>query len=135
MIWNSKWKLFKSDSNNCWKLILITSHSIPFDLKKSYYLLSWKSLGGLKYFIWIVFKWKFKSFQKPFSFQMEEVMSSSLKGFVLKWIWISRDQNARWKFGKVISFPLIKLSKSFKFHSLTVNQSNKQSNNQSYLVM
>ena len=35
-----------------------------------------------------------------------------------------------WKFGKVISFPLIQLPKSFKFHSISHNQSHNNNKKQ-----
>ena len=68
---------------------------------------------------------------------MEEVMSSSLQGFVVKRIWIHGDHKSKNEM-KVWESPFIPSHltfKSFKSHSLSVNQShNNQTINQNYLL-
>ena len=75
---------------------------------------------------------KFKYFQHPLSFkQMEEVMSSSLQGFVMKRIWIHGNQKAKMKVWGSPFIPSHLTFKSFEYHSLSVNQShNNPTNNQ-----
>lgn len=104
-----------------------TSHSIKI-LKKSCYLPSWKSLSGMKYPVWNYFKWNSNHFQIPFHlFKWKK--SYHLHSRVLWWNECEFMEiiNARWKFGKVILFPLIQHSKSFKFHSISHNKPHKQS--------
>ena len=102
---------------------------ISYILKKSFYLLSWKSLSCIKFLNLEYFQMRFKSFQNPFHlFKMEEVMSSSLQGFVMKRIWINRDQNAKRKLWESPFIPAHLTFKRFWIHSLSVNQSNNQSN-------
>ena len=98
---------------------------ISYILKKSYYLLSWKSLSCLKFLNLKYFQIRFKSFQIPFHlFKMEEVMLSSLQGFVMKRIWIQGDHKSKVKvLGNSfysLSFNFQKVSNLTQFH--TINQ-------------
>ena len=101
---------------------------ISYNLKKSFYLLSWKSLSRIKFQNWNIFKWNSNIFQTPLSFKMEEVMSSSLRGFVLKRIWIHEDQKTNMKVWESPFIPSHLTFKDFEFHSISLNQSNNQSN-------
>ena len=97
---------------------------ISYILKKSYYLLSWKSLSCLKFPNLKYFQIKFKSFQNPFHlFKMEEVMLSSLQGFVTKRIWIQEDHKCKMKVWESPFIPSHLTFKSFEFtHFLSINQ-------------
>ena len=55
-------------------------------------------------------------------------MSSSLQGFVVKRIRIHGDHKSKMKVWESPFIPSHLTFKSFKFHSLSVNQSNNQSN-------
>ena len=55
-------------------------------------------------------------------------MSSSLQGFVMKRIWIYEDHKSKMKVWESPFIPSHLTFKSFEFHSISVNQSNNQSN-------
>ena len=108
---------------------------ISYVLKKSFYLRSWKSLSCIKFLNWKYFQMKFKYFQIPFHL-IKWKKSYHLHSRVLWWNKFEFMEiiNARWKFGKVLLFPLIQLSKSFEFHSNSHKQPHhNQANNQNYL--
>ena len=63
---------------------------------------------------------------------MEEVMSSSLQGFVMKRIWIHGDQKANMKVWESPFIPSLLTFKKFQIHSLSDNQSNNQPNLSNY---
>ena len=105
------------------------STHISYNLKKSFYLLSWKSLICIKFQNWKYSQMKFKYFQHPLSFkQMEEVMSSSLQGFVVKEFEFTGIIKAKMKVWESPLIPSHLIFKTFEFHSISLNQSNNQSN-------
>ena len=85
-----------------------TSHSISI-LKKSCYLPTWKSLSGLKFLVWKYFKWNSNHFQIPFHFFDGRSHIIFTLGFVLNLIFFEfhGTKSKKWKFGKVLLFPLI----------------------------
>ena len=105
---------------------------ISYVLKKSFYLRSWKSLSCIKLQNWKYSQMKFKYFQHPLSFkQMEEVMSSSLQGFVVKIIWIHGDHKSK---NESLGKSFYSLSFNFQKVSNSLTQShNNQTINQIYL--
>ena len=113
------------------------STHISHNFKNSFYLLSWKSLSCIKFLVWIICKNEIQIFSKTLFILIGRSHVIFTLGFC---IWQEfefmeiRMQSE--KFGKVISFPLIQLSKSFKFHSISHNQShNNQTNNHKYLLI
>ena len=80
---------------------------------------------------WKYFQMKFKYFQIPFHL-MKWKKSYHLRSRVLylKRIWIYEDQKRKWKFGKVLLFPLILTFKKFQ---ISLNQSHNNSNKQTNL--
>ena len=99
------WKYFQRDFQ--FDSFKLPTH-ISYDLKKSFYLLSWKSLSCIKFPNLKYFQMEFKSFRNPFSF-IKWKKSYHLHSRVLWWNEFEFMEiiNVRWKFGKVISFPLI----------------------------
>ena len=93
------------------------------------------SLSCLKFLNLKYFKWNSNHFQTPFHF-FKWKKSYYLHSRILWWnefeFFKIKMQNE--SFGKVLLFSLIKLSKSFNFHSVSHNQSHKnQKNNHNYL--
>ena len=94
-------------------------------------ILEWLEVPGLK-----LFKWNSNHFQIPFHFFDGRSHIIFTVGFVLNLNFkFHGTKIKKWKFGKVHLFPLIQLSKSFKFHSIShkkitqaiIPQSDKQS--------
>ena len=102
-----------------------------YNLKKSFYLLSWKSLSCIKFQIWTIFRWNSNLFKTLFISNGRCHIIFTL-GFcdemnLNSWTSNCKDES----FGKVLLFPLIQLSKSFKFHPFhTINHTN----NHIYLI-
>ena len=119
------------------KPFFILPTRISYTLKKLFYLPSWKSLSFIKFMNLKYFQMEFKySFSKnPFHFKWKKSCHLHTSVMMVKWIWIPRDQKSKRKPGKVISFPLIKLLKSFKFHSISHNQSLNNQTNRSELFI
>ena len=92
---------------------------ISYVLKKSFYLLSWKSLSCLKFMNWEYFQMKFKYFQIPFHL-IKWKKSYHLRSRVLylKRIWIHGDQNAKMK---VWESPFIPSHLTFKRFRISLN--------------
>ena len=97
-------------------------------------ILEWPKVSVLKYF-----KWNSNRFQTPFYFfKWKKSYYLHSRFFLMKWFLINGDKKNKkmqgWKFGKVLLFPLIQLSKSFNFHSISHNiQTNNQTNRHNYL--
>ena len=104
---------------------------ISYNLKKSFYLLSWKSLSCIKFGSLVYFQMKFKYFQIPFHL-IKWKKSYHLRSRVLylKIIWIHGDQKANMKVWESPFIPSHLTFKSFEFHSLSsiTQQPNNQSN-------
>ena len=96
---------------------------ISYVLKKSFYLLSWKSLSCLKFLNLKYFWMEFKSFQNPFHFKWKSSCCLHSRVFVMKWIRIHGDQNARWKFRESPIIPSHSIFKKFSIsnHFHTIN--------------
>ena len=87
-------------------------------------------------------KWNFKSGLTPHSLSFKLWRSHFISSLESPWVaWSLHYFQMRFQiisdgntFGKVLLFPLIQLSKSFKLHSISPNHShNNQTNNQNYL--
>ena len=63
---NSKWFWILKKIQTIFKSFFILPTHISYVLKKSFYLLSWKSLSCLKFLNLKYFQMKFKYFQQPF---------------------------------------------------------------------
>ena len=130
---NGKWvsNNFKVTSN-----LFLWNFQLSF-LKYEEVILSslMNSLSCLKFLSLKYFKWNSNHFQTPFHF-FKWKKSYYLHSRVLWWneFEFRKIKMQDESFGKVLLFPLIQLSKSFKFHSISHNQShNNQTNNHNYL--
>ena len=113
-------------------MILWNSQLIFHNLKKSFYLLSWKSLSCIKFLNWKIFPNGIQIFFKhPFHFKWKKSCHLLSRVLYLKRIWIHEDQKTNMK---VLGKSFYSLSFNFQkvLNSLTFRQSIKQqSNNQS----
>ena len=115
-----KWKINSKDFE--FDPLKLPTH-ISYNLKKSFYLLSWKSLS---------FQMEFKSFQNPFHFiKWKKSCHILSRVLYLKRIWIYGDHKSKMKVWESPFIPSHLTFKSFKFHSI----SHKQSNNHSKLFI
>ena len=100
---------------------------ISYNLKKSFYLRSWKSLSCIKFLDWKYFQIKFKSFQNPLHlFKWKK--SCHLLSRVLWW----KEFEFTGSKMKVWESPFIPSHLTFKkfwIHSLSVNQSHNNHTN------
>ena len=103
---------------------------ISYNLKKSFYLLSWKSLSCIKFQNWKYFpKWNSNIFNNPCHLNKWKKSCHLLSRVLyLKRIWIHGDQKANMKVWESPFIPSHLTFKKFRIHSLSDNQSNNQSN-------
>ena len=110
---------------------------ISYNLKKSFYLLSWKSLSCMKFMNWKYFRMKFNSFQNPFHlFKWKKSCHLLSRVLYLKRIWIHGDHKSKMKVWESPFIPSHLTFKSFKFplnftQATTPQSITQQSNNQS----
>ena len=101
---------------------------ISYNLKKSFYLLPWKSLSRIKFQNWNISKWNSIIFQTPFSFLNGRSHVIFSLGFCIwkefEFMEIKMQKESLGKSFYSLSFNFQK----FRIHSLSDNQSNNQSN-------
>ena len=126
--------IFKGTLN--WISFKLPTH-ISYVLKKSFYLLSWKSLSCMKFKNWKIFPNEIQIFSKPFFIYLHGRSHIIFTpGFCVWNVFESMEikmQNE--SLGK--SFYSLSCNfQKFRIHSLSVNQShNNQTNNQIYLFV
>ena len=106
------------------KLILWNSQLIFHNLKKSFYLLSWKSLSCIKFLNWKIFPNGIQIFFKhPFHFKWKKSCHLLSRVLCLKRIWIHGDQKTNMKVWESPFIPSHLTFKSFEFtHFQSINQ-------------
>ena len=116
-------------------LLKLPTH-ISYVLKKSFYLLSWKSLSCLNFLNWKIFPNGIQIFFKhPFHlFKWKNSCHLLSRVLYLKRIWTHGDHKSKVKVWESSFIPSHLTFKKFEFQSLSVNHShNNQTNNQIYL--
>ena len=102
---------------------------ISYVSKKSFYLLSWKSLSCLNFLNWKIFPNGIQIFFKhPFHLFKWKKSCHLLSRVLVKGIWIYGDHKSKMKVWESPLIPSHLTFKRFRIHSLSVNQLNKQSN-------
>ena len=101
---------------------------ISYNLKKSFYLLSWKSLSRIKFQNWNISKWNSNILNTPCHLNKWKKSCHLLSRVLyLKRLWIHGDQNAKCEsLGKPFYSLSFNFPKSFEFHSInhtTIKQS------------
>ena len=119
----------KINSKRTLNLILWNSQLIFHNLKKSFYLLSWKSLSCLSFWIGNVLKWNSNIFNTPCHLNNGRSHVIFSLGFCIwKEFESLRPKCKKVKVWESPFFPSHLTFKKFRIHALSDNQSNNQSN-------
>jgi hypothetical protein len=114
---NFKWKVGFRKLQRDYQFDSFKLPTLFLNLKKSFYLLSRKSLSCIKFLNLKYFQWNSNLFKNPFHLFNGRNHTIFTLGFCV-WIWIHGDQNARWKFWES---PFIPSHSTFKKFQILLN--------------